>query len=55
VEEDKKKPGAIWHGFLPDDHPFYTRAGWNFLAAANLPKRAPAISGDEKKEDDGHG
>ena len=33
---DKRKPGVTWHGFFPDDHPFYRNAGWNFVAGKNL-------------------
>jgi hypothetical protein len=41
---EKKKSGAIWRGFLPDDDPFYTRAGWNFILAPNLNLKKPNAS-----------
>jgi hypothetical protein len=57
MEEDKKRKGrVVYHGMFPDDHPFYTRAGWNFLLAPNLPKRTPERDdgdGDEHKGVDG--
>jgi hypothetical protein len=36
MTEGKKKPGAVWHGMVPDTDPIY-RGGRNFLVGKNLP------------------
>jgi hypothetical protein len=39
--DEKRKPGATYHGSLPDTDPIY-KGGWNFiLAAGNLARPAP--------------
>ena len=43
-----KKVGATYRGSLPDTDPIY-KAGWNFLASANLNPFLPPPS-DEKLE-----
>ena len=36
MKTTEKPAGATWLGFLPAKDPIYRRAGWNFLAGANL-------------------
>ena len=36
VTDARRKPGATWRGWLPDDDPIYRDGGWNFLAGKNL-------------------
>jgi hypothetical protein len=45
-----KKVGATWVGFLPDTDPIYNRAGWNFLAGANLKRPPPSNEEAEEAE-----
>jgi len=36
----RRRPGATWHGFVPDDQPIYSRS-WNFPAGNNLAPKPP--------------
>jgi hypothetical protein len=36
-----RKGRVVYRGMLPDDDPIYRRAGWNFLASANLKPPPP--------------
>jgi hypothetical protein len=44
TEDKKRKGGVTYHGMYPADHPFYTRAGWNFILAPNLNLKKPNAS-----------
>lgn len=54
TDTGKRKAGATWHGFLPDDAPIY-KGGWNFLDGRNLPKAKRAPEGDDGDDDEHKG